>query len=238
MSEALFQYKIRISLKAKNPRLRVTFQYGLEVVLPKGYDNAKVPAILEKKRHWIKAALERAESNRKFIVPEPVWQLPTCITLPAIGQTWHIEGRKTKFPAVAAREVAPGRLLVFGNIGDDKACMAALQRWLHRRANESLVSILERISEKKWLHFSRVFIKRQRTRWASCSRRRAISLNVKLLFLEPDMVEYTMIHELCHIEEMNHSKKFWSLVQRHSPDYKQVDNRLREAWKNLPRWVH
>jgi hypothetical protein len=238
MSEALLQYKIRISPKAKNPRLRVTLRHGLEVVVPKGYDNAKVPAILDRKRHWIRAALERTELNRKFIDPEPEWQLPTRITLSAIGRTWHVESRASQFDRVAVREIAPRHLLVFGNIGDEKACIAALQRWLHRQANESLVSILERISEKTGLRFSRVFIKRQRTRWASCSRNRAISLNVKLLFLEPDLVEYSMTHELCHIKEMNHSKKFWSLVQHHSPDYKQRDHRLRDAWKSLPRWVH
>jgi len=238
MSEALFKHKIRISPKAKNPRLRVTLRHGLEVVVPKGYDNAKVPAILHRKRHWIRAALKRTESNRKFFIPEPEWQLPTHITLQAIGRTWHIEGRASRFAAVAVREVAQGRLLVFGKVEDEKACMAALQRWLHRRAAEFLVPMLDRISQKMGLRFSRVFIKRQKTRWASCSKNRAISLNVKLLFLEPDLVEYSMIHELCHIEVMNHSQKFWSLVKYHLPDYKKRDRRLREAWKYLPRWVH
>ncbi len=238
MGEALFQYKIRISPKAKNPRLRVTLRHGLEVVVPKGYDNAKVPAILYRKRHWIKAALERAESNRKFFIPEPEWQLPQHVTLRAIGRTWHIESRASQFAAVAVREVAPGRLLVFGKVEDEQACMAALQRWLHRRAAEYLVPILERMSKKTGLRFTRVFIKRQRTRWASCSRNQTVSLNVKLLFLEPDLVEYIMIHELCHIEVMNHSQKFWSMVQYHLTDYKERDRRLRDAWKNLPRWVH
>lgn len=238
MIEALFQYTIRISPKAKNPRLKVTLRHGLEVVVPKGYDESKVPAILDMKRHWIRAALERSELNRKFIDPEPDWQLPTRITLSAIGRTWHVESRASEFTAVAVREFAPGRLLVFGNIEDEKACIAALQRWLHRQATDSLIPILEEISEKTGLRFSRVFMKRQRTRWASCSRNRAISLNVKLMFLQPDLVEYSMTHELCHVEQMNHSKKFWALVQHYVPDYKQKDRRLREAWKGLPRWVH
>jgi len=237
MSETLFQYSIRISPKAKNPRLKVTIRDGLEVVVPKGYDHTKVPALLDRKKHWIRAALERMELNRKFFEPEPDWQLPTSIVLTAIGQEWHMEIRESDYAKVVAREIAPGRLLVFGNVKDEKACIGALRRWLLRRAKDSLIPMLENVSERMGLRFERVFIKRQRTRWASCSRNRAISLNAKLLFLKPDLVEYSMIHELCHIAEMNHSKNFWSLVRRHSPDYHNQDHRLRDAWKNLPRWA-
>jgi predicted metal-dependent hydrolase len=238
MSEGLFQYSIRVSPKAKNPRLRVTLRDGLEIVLPKGYDHTKVPALLSKKKHWIRAALERVELNRRFFEPEPEWRLPTSIALPAIGQEWYLESRQSDYVKVVVREVAHGRLLIFGQIGNEKACVAALRRWLLRRAKDSLVPTLEKVSERTGLRFTRAYVRRQRTRWASCSRHRAISLNAKLLFLEPDLVEYCMTHELCHIKEMNHSKDFWSLVRHHSPDFKPQDRRLRDAWKSLPRWVH
>lgn len=237
MDKALFQYSVRISPKAKNPRLRVTLRHGLEVIVPNGYDDSKVPAILQRKKYWINAALERVERNRKFFAQESEWRLPTTISLPAIGKTWHVEGRASKYGAVAVREIAPGLLLVFGRIGDEQACVAALRRWLHRRARESLIPILEKISQRVGLRFSRVFIKRQRTRWASCSRNHAISLNAKLLFLDLALVEYCMIHELCHVQEMNHSKRFWSLVRHFSPDFRHQDRLLRDAWKSLPRWV-
>lgn len=237
MDEALFQYSVRVSPKAKNPRLKVSLRRGLEIVLPKGYDDSKLPVILRKKRHWIKSALERVELNRKFFEPKPEWRLPTSISLPAISETWHLECRVSEYAAVAVRVVAPSRLLIFGRIGDEQACTAALRRWIHRRAKESLVPMLEKASKGLGLRFSRVFIKRQRTRWASCSRNRTISLNVKLLFLKPELVEYCMTHELCHIAEMNHTKKFWSLVRTHLPDYQRQDRMLRDAWKTLPRWV-
>jgi predicted metal-dependent hydrolase len=238
MGEALFQYSIRVSPKAKNPRLRVTLRDGLEVVVPKGYDHAKVPALLSRKKHWINAALERVELNRKFFEPEPEWQLPTSIALPAIGQEWHLESRESDYEKVVVREIAQGRLLIFGKIEHEKACVAALRRWLLRRAKDSLVPTLEKVSKRTGLRFTRAYIRRQRTRWASCSKDRAISLNAKLLFLEPDLVEYCMTHELCHVEEMNHSKVFWSLLRHYLPNYRNQDRRLRDAWKGLPRWVH
>jgi predicted metal-dependent hydrolase len=238
MSEELFQYSIRVSPKAKNPRLQVTLRDGLEVIVPKGYDQTKVPALLSSKKHWIRAALERVELNRQYFEPEPEWRLPTSIVFPSIGQEWYLESRETGLMSVAVREVTQNRLLIFGQIGNEKACIAGLRRWLLRRAKESLVPILEKVSERTGLRFSRVHIKRQKTRWASCSRSRAISLNAQLLFLETDLVEYCMTHELCHIAEMNHSKNFWSLVRSFLPNYHYLDRRLREAWKSLPRWAN
>ena len=119
MGEALFQYSIRVSPKAKNPRLRVSLRDGLEVVLPKGYDHAKVPALLSRKKHWINAELERVELNRIFFEPEPDWRLPTSIALPAVGQEWHLESRSSNYDKVVVREVSPGRLLIFGGIGNE-----------------------------------------------------------------------------------------------------------------------
>jgi predicted metal-dependent hydrolase len=238
MNKDLFQYQIRVSSKAKNSSLKVTFQHGLEVVIPRGYDQRRVPGLLSRNKEWIKAALERVEMKRKCIEPEPEWQLPTDISLPAIGQKWHLESRESNYASVGVREVTSDHLLIFGKIGNDRACMKALHRWLLRRAKDSIVPILEKISARTGLHFNRVSIKGQRTRWASCSQNRSISLNAKLLFLEPDLVEYCMVHELCHVEHMNHSKNFWSLVQHYSPNYREQDRRLRDAWKTLPRWMH
>jgi predicted metal-dependent hydrolase len=237
MNEALFQYSVRVSAKAKNPRLKVTIRDGLEVIVPQGYEQAKVPALLSRKKQWIRAALDRVELNRKFFKPEPEWQLPTSIMLPSIGREWYLEKRESALRTVAVRETAQNRLLIFGQIGNEEACIAALRRWLLRQAKESLIPMLEKVSERTGFQFNRVFIKRQRTRWASCSKKRSISLNAKLLFLEKDTIEYCMTHELCHIAEMNHSKNFWSLVRLYLPNYHHQDRCLREAWKSLPRWT-
>jgi predicted metal-dependent hydrolase len=237
MSEALFKYRVRVSPKGRSVRLRVTLQRGLEIVVPRGYDESKIPALLERKRHWVRAALERAESHRKFFEPEPAWRLPIQIKLPAVGIVWHVMSRATDVPWVAVREIGPEKLLVFGAIEDPEACRSALARLLIRQAREYLVPRLQSVSLKTGLRYKSVLIKRQRTRWASCSRRGTISLNAKLLFLPPPVADYVMIHELCHLVEMNHSKRFWQLVRQHYPGYRDVDARLREMWKVVPRWA-
>jgi hypothetical protein len=57
------------------------------------------------------------------------------------------------------------------------------------------------------------------------------------LFLDPALVRYVMVHELCHLTEMNHSPRFWSLVQRHHADFRAHDRELRKGWKSVPRWA-
>ncbi len=236
MSDPLFHYCVRVSPRGRNVRLRVTVQRGLEVIVPPDYDTARVPTLLERKQHWIRAALERADSNRKFFEPEPTWKLPMQIKLPAVGQVWHVSTKETGVPWAAVREVGEGRLLAFGALNDKRECQAALGRWLMRQTREHLIPRLRELSQKTGLHYRRAYVRRPKTRWASCSRHRSISLNTKLLFLPPELVDYAMVHELCHVAEMNHSKRFWGLVKHHSPDFRKLDSRLRDMWKAVPRW--
>jgi len=237
MSEALFQYHLRISPRARNIRLRVTIQQGLEVFVPRGYDSAKIPDLLERKKNWIRAALENAESRRKFFEPKPAWRLPTEIKLAALGITWSVRKRESDVPWVAVREIGPSTLLVSGKVNHERICQAALNRWLMRQTRKHLVPRLNELTRRTGLRFERVLVKKQRTRWASCSRHKTISLNAKLLFLPSELVDYVMIHELCHLSEMNHSQGFWRLVRYHCPDFHRHDVQLREMWKHLPGWL-
>jgi predicted metal-dependent hydrolase len=212
-------------------------QRGLEVFVPKGYDCKKVPDLLKRKKHWIAAALERVESRRKFFEPEPAWRVPMEIKLPATGTSWSTRQRETDVPWVAVREIAPATLLVFGNLSHQTKSRAALNRWLMRQTKVHLVPRLDELSRRTGLRFERVLVKKQKTRWASCSRHKTISLNAKLLFLPPDLVDYVLVHELCHLSVMNHSQDFWRLVRLHCPDFEKRDTQLREMWKRIPRWA-
>ncbi|MBI4086596.1 M48 family metallopeptidase [Candidatus Kaiserbacteria bacterium] len=68
--------------------------------------------------------------------------------------------------------------------------------------------------------YKRVFIKNQKSCWGSCSEKGNLNFNYKLLFLPPHIADYVIIHELCHLAELNHSPKFWSLVAQACPEYK------------------
>ena len=73
--------------------------------------------------------------------------------------------------------------------------------------------------------FNRVFIKGQKTRWGSCSKQRNLSFNWRLVMAPLPVIDYVVAHELAHLVEMNHSRKFWALVEQIYPGYS-----LHRAW--------
>jgi predicted metal-dependent hydrolase len=99
------------------------------------------------------------------------------------------------------------------------------------------IRIAQKLADKHRMPLRGLLVKSQRTRWASCSAQKNLSLNTKLLFLSPDLVRYVLIHELCHTVYMDHSKEFWRFVASHEPGYKILDQELREAWKTVPDWM-
>ena len=129
------------------------------------------------------------------------------------------------------------QLVLSGRTSDDKLCVAALKRWLASVAKKEFVPQLQALSARTGNPFSKMHIRGQRTCWGSHSSNGTISLNYCLLFLDPRDVRYVMIHELCHARHMNHSRRYWALVRRFEPDYRQIDKALNSAWKRIPTWV-
>ena len=77
------------------------------------------------------------------------------------------------------------------------------------------------------VEYQKITIKNTKTRWGSCSSSGALSFHYKILFLPPNLAEYLIIHELCHLKEMNHSSRFWLLVSLACPSYQEKRKLLR-----------
>jgi len=75
--------------------------------------------------------------------------------------------------------------------------------------------------------YKRISIRNQKSRWGSCSVRKNLNYNFRILLLPQDLADYIIVHELCHLKEMNHSKRFWKLVGKIVPDYKEMRKKLR-----------
>jgi predicted metal-dependent hydrolase len=87
----------------------------------------------------------------------------------------------------------------------------ALRRWLGRKTREQVVPWLTALGRERGLDVPGVAIRAQRTRWASCSAKGTISRNLRLLFLPKELVRYALLHDLTHIQEMNHGRRYWTL---------------------------
>jgi predicted metal-dependent hydrolase len=224
---------LRSSTRARRLILRLLNADTLELVLPEGVRPKQAADFLVKHATWIREARER----RAACPAERERGLPSRIHLHAIQELWQVHGIFALGDKVRLVERSPGHLLeLHGSIDRPHLWSALLQTWLKKRANLVLVPWLERIANRTGLDYRRVTVRLQRSRWGSCSCRQHINLNARLLLVAPELVDYLLIHELCHTRELNHSGRFWSLVERYCPQYKDLDRKLNAASRELPPW--
>lgn len=81
--------------------------------------------------------------------------------------------------------------------------------------------------------FNKINIKNQKTRWGSCSTKGNLNFNYKILFLSEKARDYIIVHEMCHLIQFNHSKKFWNLVEIGLPDYIEIKKELRKNYLRM-----
>lgn len=224
-------YTVRISKRARRVRLTYSVREGLVVVVPKRFNHKHIPPIVQEKAGWIKRIREKLEKEHIGRDPSLSDKLPSRIAFPAIGLTWE----------VSYQEVYRKSLLEQGNhlsVTAEEHAGIILHQWLRKKAHEHLIPWLTRVSRETALDFSSIVIRNQKSRWGSCSRHKRISLNQKLLFLPPHLVDYLMVHELCHTKQLNHSAKYWALVGSFLPEYRALDSELRRAWQRyVPVWA-
>ena len=180
--------------------------------------------------------IARARQSLLGMHTSPAVDPPGHIRLPAVGERWRVVYRPGPGRLVGLGAPGEGRLLLEGP-ADDHWRRTRLRAWLRERGKEVLVPWLGEVSEELGLPFRDVIVRRQRSRWGSCSSAQRISLNCALLFLEPRLVRYLFVHELCHTRHLNHSRAFWRLVARFEPAYEAREAELAQAWRVVPAWV-
>lgn len=113
----------------------------------------------------------------------------------------------------------------------------------HRRfwmdlSRQYLMPRIESFSATLQTPLKTVRFKNQKSVWGSCSELGNLNFNIKLLFLPKDLTDYVIVHELCHLKFLNHSKDFWKLVSLHCPAYKTREKQLQKANSLVPKWIH
>lgn len=103
---------------------------------------------------------------------------------------------------------------------------------LKKQARNIIIARLEYYSSAHGYSWNKVAIRDQRRRWGSCSSLGNLNFNYRLIFLPDCLRDYIIIHELCHLKQLNHSSAFWAEVARHCPDYQQIVKTLRQLEKD------
>jgi predicted metal-dependent hydrolase len=223
--------RLRHSRRARRVAVRIDATGHVELVVPRGVSEARAWSFLASRADWVRSHLQR----RRQLQPVEQEFPPASIALPALGERWRLFhaggcGR------LQLRERAEGILELRGQGSNDQLRRRLLD-WLLARATQAFTSQLQELAQRHGFMFSAVQLRRQRTRWGSCSTRGVISLNLALLFQRPAVLRYLLCHELAHTKHMNHSARFWDCVAQCEPDWRALDAELCQGWRHVPRWL-
>jgi predicted metal-dependent hydrolase len=210
-------YTIRRSTRARRVRVNVHAHTGVEVVLPARAPERAAAAAVSELRPWIESRLEDAQRVLARIAARAgtVPYLDTALELvpQPSRQRVHRDGARLLVPAGDARP--------------------ALERFYRRAARAEIGVRLDRAAELAGAMYSGLDIRARRTRWASCSATGHMSFNWRLLLAPERVLEYVVWHEVCHLQILDHSPRFWALVQRRWPSYRDERDWLRHHGATL-----
>jgi predicted metal-dependent hydrolase len=186
-------------------------QRPLELIVPRGTGRAEIDRLLDHNRDWI---------ARKSAWAQEVASRPSLLGLDRPGVVW-LGGEavpiRRRDGARAVAELGPGGLLVSGP-GDRH--LAAIERWYRREARRRLGVAVESHAARLGVAPMGLGVRDPRTRWGSCSARGTLSFSWRLSIAPPEILDYVVVHELCHLRHLDHSPAFWSLLERARPGWR------------------
>lgn len=237
MEVAQISYQLRRSERAKKTRIIVSAG-KIEVVAPLKISEQRIHAFVAAQQNWIRGALKRIQQQTGNIqslappayvdgarVPFQGRQIPLT-TKPTAARYPRVQFTGEHFVAYLPQTCADN---------DSERIKTALEAWMKQHTRQLALQWIEKHSPSHRLVPRSLRIKTQKSRWGSCGPYNDINLNWLLILAPPVVMEYVVVHELCHIQHKNHSQDFWRLVAAHMPDYLQHRQWLKQHGSSLMR---
>jgi len=219
---------LRRSFKARRVRLEVSQRTGLTVIIPRAYDISRLSGLLKSKERWIARSLEKFSQPRSSAAPR---KLKSGDTVPYLGGELELVKRENHNGDSIVLE--GNKLAVSPNLFDNGLLESELERWYRTEAVMLITETADRFSSEMGIDYKKIVIRGQKTRWGSCSRKKNLSFNWKLIMAPEPVIEYVVIHEILHLKEMNHSQRFWELVARYCPGWREHKKWLKQHESDL-----
>jgi predicted metal-dependent hydrolase len=207
---AVAEYRIRRSPRARRVRVSVDADGSVTVTLPRRAPERAAREAVRELEPWI-ARRRRLRASATAEIARPAG------TLPYLGATLALQPQPGR-----ARVHRRGDVLLVPE-GDPRP---ALERFYRRAARSEIRARLDAATARAGSSYAGLTIRGQRTRWASCSTEGAMSFNWRLLLAPVEILDYVVEHEVCHLEVMDHSPRFWALLEARAP-----------AWREHAAWL-
>ena len=206
---AVAEYRIRRSPRARRVRVTVDTDGSVTVTLPRKAPERAAKEAVQELAPWI--------ARRRRVLARAAAELARPAgTVPYLGETLAL------LPQPGRERVHRRGDVLLVPEGDPTA---ALERFYRRAARTEIAARLDAATARAGTRYTGLTIRGQRTRWASCSSEGAMSFNWRLLLAPEQILDYVVEHEVCHIEVMDHSPRFWALLESRVPDW-----RAHAAW--------
>lgn len=222
-----YEYKIKYSSR-KTIGIRISPEEGVVVLAPHRCNKIYIEKLLEEKSQWIeKNYLDMLELRKSM------GDRNNIDNIMFLGQTYPVVVRYSslKKSSVEFSEntlyIRLNGLLQFNEDNRMKELKTAIKTWYLNSAYTILSERTLYHAQKLGLKYNNISIKDVKTRWGSCSSKSNINYNIKLMLMPLEVIDYIVVHELSHLVHMNHSKDFWSYVERYMPDYKLREEKLK-----------
>lgn len=215
------EYTIRRSDRARRLRIVVAPQ-GVEVVLPRRMPLYEAEAFVAEKKKWIEQTLRAYRDAEEALPPA---RLVDRGEVPYLGFTLPLRVEVHPWRTRAGVSRRGGTLHVGIPARGDGAVRDALVAWYRRQARKEIAERLDWATLRTGARWTKLRIGDPSTRWASCSSTGAMSFSWRLLLAPESVLGYVVEHEVAHLDVMDHSPRFWNLLEKRCPDY-----RDHEAW--------
>ncbi len=226
LADEIVSVRVRESRRRRSIRIGIGPNRPLEVIVPAGTSDRSVRRALEQNRGWISQRLRstRAVANR-----------PSRLGLDRPGVV-HLNGEVVPVARRGGRAIArlDGDRLLVG--GSEPEAAAAVERWYRREAGARIADRVRMHEPAIGVRATTISIRDPRSRWGSCSTRGTLSFSWRLLLAPAEVLDYVVVHELCHLVHPNHSRAFWEAVERHFPARRQASAWLHEHGYELHRY--
>jgi predicted metal-dependent hydrolase len=215
-------YTLVSSRLARTVHIKISLKNGLEVVTPFRFNPNHVDRFLKDKQEWIIRHMGRMSQLKKS---QP--DFADGATIRIFGQPVKIRIFKQPNGRGYVTETADEMKIFCG--GSILSAKKNLTVHLKKIAREYLTRKTHELSKIMGVNYNRIAIRSQASRWGSCSRENNLNFNWKLIFFDPEVVNYVIMHELAHTVQHNHSEKFYSFLAQFCPNYKILRKKLRNV---------
>lgn len=210
-------------------RKSATFEVDCGVIkvrVPDFMSDENVRRLVVRKSVWMRNKIEEYKTRPSNNLKEYV----SGENFPILGKNHRLKVVECSEPSTV--ELKDGYLYVTSTVGQSNPSQiqTSVEEWFKTLALNRLTEKTERYAKIIGVEPTSVSIKSYKSRWGSCSSTGDISYNWKIIVAPHKVVDYIVIHELCHLREQNHSPRFWRHVERYAPDWKECRNWL----KNTP----